>query len=59
MTIPEEERQGDPEEKGDAMEDMESKTVARLIEWLKNHGHTADEIVECIEYITTGKEKAE
>ena len=31
MTIPEGERQGEPEEKGDAMEDMESKTVARLI----------------------------
>lgn len=41
------------------MEDMESKTVARLIEWLKKHGHTSDEIVECIEYITTGKEKAD
>ena len=39
------------------MEDMESKTVARLIEWLKKHGHTDSEIVECIEFITTGKEK--
>lgn len=37
------------------MEDMESKIVARLIECLKKHGHDADEIVECIEYITTGK----
>lgn len=40
------------------MEDMESRTVARLIEWLKAHNHTADEIVDCIEYIT-GKQKTE
>lgn len=31
---------------------MEKVTVNRLIEWLKAHGHTSDEIVECIEYIT-------
>lgn len=41
------------------MEDMESRTVARLIEWLKRHGHTDAEIVECIQFTTTGKEKAE
>ena len=46
-------------EKGELMEDMESKTVARLIEWLKKHGHTDSEIVECIEFITTGKERAD
>lgn len=39
------------------MEDMEKITIARLIEWLKDNGHTSDEIVECIEYITSGKEK--
>lgn len=41
------------------MEDMESRTVARLIEWLKEHGHTADEIVDCMEYITGKAEKKE
>lgn len=34
------------------MEDMERTTVARLIDWLKEHGHTSDEILDCIEYIT-------
>ena len=27
------------------------------IEWLKSHGHTSDEIVDCIEYITGDKKK--
>ncbi|MDO4345328.1 MAG: hypothetical protein Q4C50_11050 [Eubacteriales bacterium] len=44
-------------EKGEQMEDMEKVTVNRLIEWLKEHGHTSDEIVECIEYITGDKKK--
>ena len=39
------------------MEEMEKVTVNRLIEWLKEHGHTSDEIVECIEYITGDKKK--
>lgn len=38
---------------------MEKVTINRLIEWLRAHGHTSDEIVECIEYITRQKEKAE
>lgn len=41
------------------MEEIESRTVARLIEWLKKHGHDDKDIVECIEYITTGREKAD
>lgn len=41
------------------MEDMEKITVSRLIEWLKQHGHTSEEIVQCIEHITSVKEKAE
>lgn len=41
------------------MEEMEKGTVKKLIEWLKMHGHTSDEIVACIEYITGNKEKAE
>lgn len=36
---------------------MEKVTVNRLIEWLKKHEHTSDEIVECIEYITGGEKK--
>lgn len=39
------------------MEEMEKVTVNRLIEWLRAHGHTSDEIVECIEYITGDKKK--
>lgn len=39
------------------MEDMEKVTINRLIEWLKENGHTSDEIVECIEYITSGKKE--
>ncbi len=37
------------------MEDIEKVTISRLIEWLTSHGHTSDEIVECIAYITGGK----
>lgn len=39
------------------MEDneLEKITVNKLIEWLKEHGHTSDEIVECISYITSNK----
>lgn len=43
--------------KEEDMEDMEKVTVNRLIEWLKSHGHTSDEIVDCIEYITGDKKK--
>ena len=39
------------------MEDMEKVTINRLIEWLKKHGHTSDEITECIEYITEDKKE--
>lgn len=38
---------------------MEKITVKRLIEWLKKHDHTSDEIVECMEYITGGEKKEE
>lgn len=37
---------------------MEKITVKRLIEWLREHEHTSDEIVDCIEYIT-GSDKTE
>ena len=29
---------------------------ARLIKWLKAHGHSSDEILECIEYISDSEE---
>ena len=44
-------------ESEEKMEEMESRTVARLIEWLKRHNMTAEEIVDCIEYITGKAEK--
>jgi len=33
-------------------EEMSTTDIARLIEWLRDHGHTDSEIVECLEYIT-------
>lgn len=33
-------------------EELEKVTINRLIEWLKEHGHTSEEIVECISFIT-------
>lgn len=34
---------------------MNDSETPRLIEWLKEHGHTSDEIVECIYFVTKGK----
>lgn len=34
------------------MEEMSTQDIYRLIEWLREHGHTAEEIVECLEFIT-------
>lgn len=33
------------------MDEMTTQEIAKLIEWLKAHGHTSDEIVSCIEHI--------
>lgn len=33
---------------------MTATEAARLIDWLKEHGHTAEEANECIKYIATG-----
>lgn len=33
-------------------EEMQKSELAALIEWLKAHGHTDTEIVECLEYIS-------
>lgn len=35
--------------------EMDKTAVNKLIEWLENHGHTAEEVVECIKYITEPK----
>ena len=37
-------------------EEMEKTTVAKLIEWLEKHGHTSEEILDCIKYITAKKD---
>lgn len=31
---------------------MTAKEAARLADWLKANGHTSDEALECIKYIT-------
>ena len=33
------------------MERMSAKEVRALVEWLKEHGHDSDEIVDCVTYI--------
>ena len=33
-------------------EEIQKGELAALIEWLKAHGHTDTEIVECLEYIS-------
>lgn len=30
---------------------MTAKETAAMIKWLKEHGHSSDEAVECVEYI--------
>ena len=37
------------------MQGMTENQTTRLIEWLKAKGMTAEEIVECIEYINSKK----
>ena len=41
------------EEDTEELEEMTGKEIARLMEWLKAHGHTSDEIVSCVEYTVT------
>lgn len=35
------------------MEEMQSGEIKKLIDWLREHGHTDAEIIECIETITS------
>ena len=41
------------EEKG-MEESLTATEVARLIDWLIEHGHTAEEATQCIKYIANG-----
>ena len=34
---------------------MTATETARLIEWIEQHGHTAEEAADCIRYIAYGK----
>lgn len=34
---------------------MNDNEIPRLIEWLKSKGHTDEEIVECLYFVTKGK----
>ena len=36
----------------DDVEMMSDATLNRLLQWLTDHGHTPDEIVELLDYIT-------
>ena len=38
---------------------MNDNEIPRLIDWLRSHGHTNDEIIECIYYVTKGKTSSE
>lgn len=38
---------------------MTATEAARLAEWLKNHGHTADDAIDCINYIANYKANTE
>ena len=34
---------------------MAQNEITRLIEWLRNHGLTAEEILDCLEYVASGR----
>lgn len=38
-------------------DEMATKKVSRLIDWLKLNGHTYEEIEECIDYISKEQEQ--
>lgn len=38
-------------EREDDVEMMSDGTLKRLIEWMKDHGHTAEEIVDLLDFI--------
>ena len=38
-------------------DEMTTKEVSRLIDWLREHGHTYEEIEQCIDYISKEQPK--
>ena len=42
----------DNTERKDDVEMMSDANLKRLIEWMKNHGHTDEEIVELLDFMT-------
>ena len=36
---------------------MAHSEVTRLIQWLREHGHTPEEILDCIEFIDSGRKE--
>nr|DAI72121.1 MAG TPA: hypothetical protein [Caudoviricetes sp.]DAL89722.1 MAG TPA: hypothetical protein [Caudoviricetes sp.] len=37
---------------------MSAKEMDRLSDWLKSHGHTADDVLDCLKYIAQDKTPA-
>ena len=40
------------------VEIMTAKEMDRLAEWLKSHGHTAQDVLDCLKYIAQDKTPA-
>ena len=38
---------------------MAQNETVRLIQWLRDHGMTAEEIVDCIEFVESGRSASE
>ena len=38
---------------------MNDNETPRLIEWLKEHGHSDSEIVDCLYFVTKGRQQKE
>ena len=36
---------------------MQQKEIVLLIQWLREHGHSSDEIIDCIEFIESGRKE--
>jgi len=41
------------------MDEMNTKELDRLADWLKSHGHSADEVLDCLAYIAGTQKPAE
>lgn len=41
------------------MEHMTATEAARLIDWLKANGHSAEDATDCIKYIATGIQRTQ